>query len=103
MLTATKLAYMATASIAMLQMCVMVLQFAKAACGLALVRKSSHNPTKPKMPLVAMSQEMAARSKKAPEAGEYEHQRNVMTYLLELLDGTLVDSTALVDQVCIPL
>jgi hypothetical protein len=84
-------------------MCVMVLQFAKAACGLALVRKSSHNPTKPKMPLIAISQKTAARLEKAPETGEYPLQSNVMTYLLELLDGTLVDSTALVDQVCIPL
>jgi hypothetical protein len=84
-------------------MCVMVSQFAKTACGLALVCKSSHNPTKPKMPLVAVSQKMAARSMKAPKAGEYSRQRNMMTYLLELLDGTLVDSTALVDQVCIPL
>jgi hypothetical protein len=37
-------------------MCVMVLQFAKAACGLALARKSSHNPTNPKMPLITISQ-----------------------------------------------
>jgi len=37
-------------------MCVMVLQLARAECGLALARKSPHNPTKAKMPLYAMSQ-----------------------------------------------
>jgi hypothetical protein len=81
----------------------MVLRFAKATCGLALARKSSHNPTDPKMPLIAISQKMAARSEDAPGDGRYPREREVMSYLLELLDSTLVDTTALVDQVCNPL
>jgi hypothetical protein len=32
-----------------------------------------------------------------------EAQRENAAYLLELLDGTLVNTTALVDQVCIPM
>jgi hypothetical protein len=84
-------------------MCVIVLQFAKATCGLALARKSSHNPTNPKMPLITISQKMAARSEGAPEGREWSSERKVMPYLLELLDSTLVDTTALVDQVCNPL
>jgi hypothetical protein len=46
---------------------------------------------------------MAARSEGAPEGREWSSERKVMPYLLELLDSTLVDTTALVDQVCNPL
>lgn len=46
---------------------------------------------------------MAGRSEDAAECGGCPAERKVMPYLLELLDGTLVDTTALVDQVCIPL
>lgn len=81
----------------------MVLWFAKAACGLALARKSSHNPTTHFMPLFAISQKMAARSEDAPGGSDFAGVKKVMPYLLELLDSTLVNTTALVDQVCMPM
>ena len=46
---------------------------------------------------------MAARSKVATGSGGTAGERKFMAYLLELLNGTLVNTTALVDQVCIPL
>lgn len=54
------------------------------------------------MPLIAISQALATRSEKAPGGHNRPRERKVMPYLLELLDGTLVNTTALVDQVCIP-
>jgi hypothetical protein len=53
-----------------------------------------------KMPLVA-APKSAERSEAAPDAGGAPTERNVCLYLLELLDGTLVDTSALVDQVCV--
>jgi hypothetical protein len=56
------------------------------------------------MPLIAISQEkMAERSEDAPKCRESPTQRKEYPYLLELLDGTLVNTTALVDQVCMPM
>jgi hypothetical protein len=55
------------------------------------------------MPLIAISQQMAKRSEDAPDDCHHAREREVMPYLLELLDSTLVDTTALVDQVYIPL
>jgi hypothetical protein len=52
------------------------------------------------MPLQAKP-ETAARSKAAFDACDSPTQRNGYPYLLELLDGTLVNTTALVDQVCV--
>ena len=46
---------------------------------------------------------MAARSEDAPGGGDFAGEKKVMPYLLELLDSTLVNTTALVDQVCIPM
>lgn len=48
---------------------------------------------------------MAARSEgtlRAADSGCAAGEGKVMPYLLELLNGTLVNTTALVDQVCIP-
>jgi len=51
------------------------------------------------MPLIAISQALATRSEKAPGGRNRPRERKVMPYLLELLDSTLVNTTALVDQV----
>jgi hypothetical protein len=55
------------------------------------------------MPLIAISQQIAKRSENALGGRDCLCERKVMSYLLELLDSTLVNTTALVDQVCIPL
>jgi hypothetical protein len=81
-------------------MCVMVLLLAKSGCRLVLARKSSHNPTIQIAPPCEQPK-MAGRSKAASDACGSPPQRNLYAYLLELLDGTLVNTSALVDQVCV--
>lgn len=43
-----------------------------------------------------------AAPEETPNAWRRPEMQGKRAYLLELLDGTLVDSTALVDQVCMP-
>jgi hypothetical protein len=45
---------------------------------------------------------MVARFEARTAARDAGCERKIIAYLLELLDGTLVNTTALVDQVCIP-
>lgn len=65
--------------------------------------KISHNPTRPpKLPLSPISQKTAGAPEKQLNASAARKTEGV-AYLLELLDGTGVNSTALVDQVCMSL
>jgi hypothetical protein len=59
------------------QMCVMVLQIDESPIGLALAPKKFAQPHHRKMPLVAISQNMAARSKKHPMPAAFLLKENV--------------------------
>ena len=65
-------------------------------------KSAAPRTTQPHQGKFAISQKLAERSNRAADVCDAATERKVMPYLLELLDGTLVNTTALVDQVCIP-
>ena len=83
-------------------MCVIGLELANGQIRLSASAKRFAQPHHPNCPSSDKPKIWLSASE-ATLGGCTKNERKCVPYLLELLDGTLVDTAALVDQVCMPM